>query len=202
MICLMMNKPRGYLTALSDERQATVADLLPEEYKGAGIFPIGRLDKDTEGLLLFTDDGGLCHRLLSPESGISKSYFFVSLGALSEEDRVAIEKGVRIYKNSDFVTAPASVEILSHLKVTEASEYLSGEDQRLLKRRTPATVTVGRVTVSEGKKHQVRRMVGSRGGRVLFLRRISFAGLSLDPGLPLGAVRPLTEDEIALLKTQ
>ncbi len=194
----MFNKPRGCISACSDVRHSTVMDHFPEELR-ADIFPVGRLDKDTEGLLIMTDDGSLAHRLMSPEFEVEKRYFFIALGTLCEESVARIESGIRIYKGSDFVTSPARLEIVGTAELSEVSEYLSDIDKKLLKRRSPKPTVSGYVTVTEGKKHQVRRMLGGVGCRVLYLRRVSVGGVSLDPSLSVGEYRELTSAELLKL---
>ena len=168
--CLVMNKPSGILTAAEDSRARTVMNLLPALYTSLGCMPVGRLDKDTTGLLLFTTDGQLAHRLISPKNHVDKVYIAQVEGELDESDIAAFENGIPL---KDFTAMPAKLEILS-----------------------PGT---GRVTVREGKYHQVKRMFGARGKPVTSLRRISFGPLELDEALPEGGWRELTEEEIALL---
>ena len=195
----MMNKERGYLTARVDARSKTVMDSFPPEDKKA-LFPIGRLDKDTEGLLLITDDGTLFQRLTSPDSKIAKTYYFVAIGEISDEEAAKIESGVKIYANRDFVTSPARVRIESRKTLSDFMEFLSEEDTRLAKRKTTLPAISGTVEITEGKKHQVRRMIGHAGCRVVYLKRIKIGNLPLDESIPLGSFRPLTEDEVMLLK--
>lgn len=190
----MLNKPRGLLSARRDARVGAVMDLFPEADRDI-LFPVGRLDKDTEGLLLITDDGDFCHRLLTPENKVAKTYLFLALGTLTEEIVREIESGVSIYRSGDFVTSPSKVEILSNPHLSEYAHLLSEEDKKLL-RKGDYVATLGRVTVTEGKKHQVRRMIGYAGCRVLYLKRLSIGGLTLDAELGAGEYRPLTEKEI------
>ena len=167
---LMLHKPAGLLTATTDARQKTVMDLLPEELKRRALGPVGRLDKDVTGLLLLTDDGQLAHRLISPKWTVEKVYLARVEGALDAADIQAFQAGIAL---SDFTARPARLEILEP--------------------------DLGRLTLTEGKFHQVKRMFAARGKPVLRLHRESVGGMSLDPALECGKFRPLTaEEEIAL----
>ncbi len=174
-IYLMLNKPRGYISATWDARQPVVLDLVPEEYLHFEPFPVGRLDIDTEGLCLLTNDGQLAHRLLSPKSHIPKTYFAVIDGEVTDEDIKAFKKGVTL--DDGYVTKSAELEILE-----------SG------------TVSQIQVTITEGKFHQVKRMFEAVGKRVTYLKRLSMNRLCLDESLEIGDIRELTEDELALLE--
>ena len=169
-VYVMLNKPAGLLTATEDRRQRTVLDLLPEHLRRRGLFPVGRLDRDTTGLLLLTDNGPLAHRLLSPKRHVDKVYLARVEGALDTADIQAFQAGIAL---SDFTARPARLEILEP--------------------------DLGRLTITEGKFHQVKRMFAARGKPVLRLHRESVGGVSLDPALECGKFRPLTaEEEIAL----
>lgn len=168
---LMMNKPAGVLTAASDARRLTVQELLPKEYTAIGCMPVGRLDLDTEGLLLFTTDGALAHRLLSPKRHVEKEYIADVDAPLSGADIVAFAEGIPL---GDFTAMPAGLAIL------------------------PGG-TRAKVTVCEGKFHQVKRMFEARGKRVTHLARVAFGGISLDPALGPGEYRELTDEELARL---
>ena len=167
---VMLHKPAGVLTAREDNRQQTVMDLLPKEYEALGCMPVGRLDKDTAGILILTTDGELAHRLLSPRRHVDKVYEARVEGTLTEADAAAFLSGIEL---KDFTCLPARLEILpDHW---------------------------GRVTVQEGKYHQVKRMFGARGKPVRELRRLSFGPLILDAGLAPGQYRELTGEEEAEL---
>ena len=174
---VMMHKPAGVLTAARDPRQMTVMDLLPAEYRSMGCMPVGRLDKDTTGVLFFTCDGELNHRLLSPGRHVDKRYRVIAEGRMDAGDIELFAQGIPL---GDFDAQPAKLEIL---RVTE----------------TPET-TLAEVTISEGKFHQVKRMFGAAGHEVLQLHRRSFGPLELDPELPEGAWRELTADELRVLR--
>ena len=194
----MFNKPAGCITARRDERHKTVMEYFPEELCDL-LFPVGRLDKDTEGLLIFTNDGEFNYRILSPESEVPKTYFFWVMGSPSAEEIENIEAGVKIYKNQEFETSPSKIEILKAGTLGEIKELLTGEALKLAVRKPTLSVTSGYITITEGKKHQVRRMLRSVGCRVVYLKRIKMGELPLDEGLPKGAYRPLTEEELRLL---
>lgn len=168
---VMLHKPAGVLTATEDRRQETVLDLLPPELRRRGLSPVGRLDKDTEGLLLLTNDGQLAHRLLSPKSHVDKVYYARVDGALEPGDIAAFAEGMTLGDGLECL--PAGLEILSP---TEAL-----------------------VTLHEGKFHQVKRMLAARGKPVLYLKRLSMGRLRLDPALAPGAWRMLTEEERSAL---
>lgn len=167
---VMLHKPAGLLTAARDRRQQTVMDLLPGEYAAVGCMPVGRLDKDTTGLLLLTCDGELNHRLLAPARHVDKTYFARVSGTLGEDAVRAFASGLHL---SDFDAAPARLEII-----------------------TPDTA---RVTIHEGRFHQVKRMFEAVGCTVVTLHRERFGPLCLDASLSSGAWRELTRDEAAAL---
>ncbi len=195
----MFNKPVGCITARRDERQVTVMDYFPAEKRDT-LFPVGRLDKDTEGFLLVTDDGELCYRLLRPEHHIPKTYFFIALGELSEAERDIIEGGVKIYKNSELTTAPAKLFDVKMLTYADIKDYLPEKEKHQLQRRAALPAASGFITITEGKKHQVRRMLRHVGCKIIYLKRIKMGELSLDEKLSLGEYRPLTEQELEILK--
>ena len=170
-IVLMLNKPAGFVTATEDATERTVMELLPIEYKHFDLKPVGRLDKATEGLLLFTNDGDLLHRLISPKKEVPKIYYARHEGEATAEDVEAFSSGLTLRDGT--VCLPATLEPLG------AGESL--------------------ITVCEGKYHQVRRMMASRGMTVLYLERRREGALELGD-LPRGQVRELTEAEIAALE--
>ena len=171
---VMMHKPAGLLTAARDRKQPTVMDLLPPVYAAIGCMPVGRLDKDTTGLLLLTCDGEMNHRLLAPGRHVDKTYLAEVDGPLTEVEVGAFARGLTL---SDFTAAPAQLEILS-----------SGER------------SLARVTVHEGKFHQVKRMFSAVGREVTQLHRERFGSLRLDKALAPGAWRELTEEELRALR--
>ena len=175
-IYLMMNKPQGVVSATFDNYDETVIDLLRPEHQLFSPFPIGRLDKDTVGLLLITNDGELNHRLISPKWHVDKVYFAKINKEVNEEDITAFKDGVIL--DDDYKCMPSTLEILK-----------SDEDGAEVK-----------VILQEGKFHQVKRMFKSRNKEVVFLKRIIFAGLPLDDSLEEGSYRELIVEELDVLK--
>lgn len=168
---VMLHKPAGVLTATEDRKQPTVLDLLPPELRRIGLAPVGRLDKDTEGLLLLTNDGELAHRLLSPKYHVDKRYLARVDGELSATDAEAFACGMTLGDGLECL--PAGLEVL------------------------PDRVCI--VTLREGKFHQVKRMLAARGAPVLYLKRLSMGPLTLDDSLAAGAYRLLRAEEILAL---
>lgn len=176
-IYLMMNKPQGLVSSTDDPLTRTVIDLLSEEYLIYRPFPVGRLDKDTEGLLMISNDGKLAHELLSPKKGVNKKYYVEVDGYIEESNIEDFKKGVIL--EDGYKTLPADLEIIKGDIISKA--YL---------------------TIQEGKYHQVKRMFESLGMKVIFLKRISMGPLELDETLELGQYRELTEEEINTLKNR
>lgn len=173
-VYLMLNKPAGVVSSTDEPGQPTVLDLLGEELRGLGIFPAGRLDKDTEGLLLLTNDGPLAHRLLAPKSHVDKVYYVEVDGVLGQDDVMAAQEGIALGDGT--MCLPADMELLSR-----NSAY---------------------ITLREGKYHQVKRMMASRGKPVAYLKRVRFGPLTLDERLPKGGWRPLTREELEAVVRQ
>ncbi len=173
---IMVDKPAGILTATEDGRGQTVIDLLPREWRGVGLGPVGRLDKDTTGLVLLTTDGQLAHRLISPRWEQDKRYVARVEGRVGEREAARMAEGIPL---KDFTCKPAMLTVLE-----------AGDDESLCE-----------VTVTEGKYHQVKRMFGALAHPVLSLRRLSVAGIGLDPALGSGGWRELTAEERAHLYT-
>ena len=194
----MLNKPRGLLSACADERCGTVLSCIDENER-EGLFHVGRLDKDTEGMLILTDDGALCHRLMHPDNEVKKTYYFLCRGILTDEKISLLESGVRIYKNEENLTRPASIRIISTQPIEDVIHLLNDIDRKRVRGKSHPT-TIGTITVSEGKKHQVRRMLRGVDCYVYYLRRIKIGALSLDESLKIGEYRPLSDTEISLLK--
>jgi 16S rRNA pseudouridine516 synthase len=174
-IYLMMNKPQGVLSATEDSVGETVIDLLELGDQVYEPFPVGRLDKDTEGLLLITNDGQLAHKLLSPKKHVPKTYFAVIDQEVTEEDVKAFAEGVTL--DDGYETKPGELKILK-----------SGIRSDI------------ELTITEGKFHQVKRMFEAVGKKVIYLKRISMGPLPLDETLELGEYRELTDEEVELLK--
>lgn len=170
---LMLHKPAGLVSATEDPRQKTVLELLPDHLRRVGLFPAGRLDRDTEGLLLLTNDGSLAHDLLAPRSHVDKRYFVRVAGRLSGEDSMAFAAGLRL--DDGLVCLPAGLELLE------------APDEAI-------------VTLREGKYHQIKRMLAYLGKPVVYLKRLTMGPLKLDPALAPGEWRPLTEAERTALE--
>lgn len=171
---LMMDKPAGVVTATEDRQQKTVLDLLPDKWKGLDLFPVGRLDKDTTGLLLLTDDGDFAHRVISPKSAVEKRYYAEVEGEPDEQDAAAFAAGLTLRDGTRCL--PAALEPL-------------GQGRCI-------------VRVTEGKYHQVKRMLASRGKPVKSLRRLSIGALELDESLGPGGVRELSQEDLCSLLNQ
>ena len=171
----MLHKPAGVVSATEDKREKTVLDLLKSEDRRDGIFPVGRLDKDTEGFLLLTDDGDLAHRLLSPRKHVDKTYYAKIAGSVTEAHIERFREGLDI--GDEKKTLPAMLEILA--SKTETSEI--------------------RITIHEGRFHQVKRMFEAVGCKVTYLKRLSMGAVALDETLAPGDYRPLNEKERELL---
>lgn len=173
----MLNKPAGVISASEDDREPTVVDLITE-LKRKDLFPVGRLDRDTEGLLLITNDGALAHSLLSPKHHVDKVYYAKVSGILSGSDVDLFRDGLVLTDGLECL--PAELEILS----VSDEEYTSE----------------AQITIREGKFHQIKRMFSSIGAEVIYLKRLSMGPLTLDPDLAPGEYRRLTTDEVASIK--
>lgn len=173
----MLNKPAGVISATKDNLDKTVLDLLDKDC-GKDLFPVGRLDKDTEGFLLITNDGELSHNLLSPKKHIDKKYYVECSGKFDADKQKALESGIDI--GDDKPTLPAKVELL-----------FSDDDSYKIN-----------LTITEGRFHQVKRMIEAIGGQVTYLKRLSMGRVELDNSLEKGKYRELTEDEVIALKTR
>jgi 16S rRNA pseudouridine516 synthase len=172
----MLNKPAGVISATEDQSCQTVVDLIKDK-KRKDLFPVGRLDKDTEGLLLITNDGALAHRLLSPKKHVDKCYFARICGKVTEEDVRSFEKGVNIgSQEQPEITMPGKLEIITSDDISKI-----------------------RLTIQEGKFHQVKRMFQAVGKEVIYLKRLRMGTLILDENLGIGEYRPLTKEELEKL---
>ncbi|WP_286149734.1 pseudouridine synthase [Romboutsia ilealis] len=174
-IYIMLNKPDGYISATFDKHDPIVLDLIDSSYLVFEPFPVGRLDKDTEGLLVLTNDGQLSHRVLSPKKHVPKTYYAKIQGKVTEEDILAFEKGVIL--DDGYETMPSQLKILKSDDISEIE-----------------------LTIHEGKFHQVKRMFESVDKKVVYLKRISMGKLKLDESLELGEYRELTEEEVKLIE--
>ena len=174
-VYIMMNKPKGVVSATEDNLHKTVLDLIDPFYFKKGVFPVGRLDIDTHGLLLLTNDGELAHRLLSPKKHVTKIYQARVEGVMTAEDAAAFEKGIVLSDGTECM--PARLDILS-----------TAQDESIVQ-----------IHLKEGKFHQVKRMVKACGRTVVDLQRLTMVPLKLDESLALGESRPLTEEELQSL---
>ena len=172
---VMLNKPEGYVSATDDKSLPYVTELLPEELRRRELFPVGRLDKDTVGLMILTNNGVLAHSLLSPKHHVEKEYYFTAAEPLKAGAEEQFKNGVTL---ADGYECKSAGLVLS-------------EDRR-----------EGRITLTEGKYHQIKRMIAAQGNRVTSLERISFGNIVLDRSLARGEWRYLTEDEISILENQ
>ncbi len=170
-IYIMMNKPAGVVSATEDKRDKTVIDILPDDLKRRGLFPAGRLDKDTEGLLIITNDGDFAHRMLSPKKHVEKRYIAIVDGEINSETIKRFEQGIEL--SDGYNCMPAKLE-------------LTAKNDK----------NVGMVTICEGKFHQVKRMFAACGLNIVHLQRISIGNLYLDSNLPIGDCKSLTNLEI------
>ncbi|WP_297427603.1 pseudouridine synthase [Clostridium sp.] len=191
----MFNKPSGYITARTDKNHKTVFDFF-DSVNMDGIFHVGRLDKDTEGLLLFTNDGEFEHKVMYPEKHVEKTYFFWALGYLYKEDMNKLEQGIYIGQG-EILTKPAKIEVekfgmYKDLKHEIGIDNLNNIDSN----RYNQPVVSGYLTISEGRKHQVKRMLKAVGCYVVYLKRVSIGGLALDETLKKGQYRTLTDAEM------
>lgn len=174
-IYLMMNKPQGVVSATEDNYDKTVVDLLEEKEKFYSPFPVGRLDKDTEGLLILTNDGKLNHNLLSPKKHVDKTYYAEVEGEVTEEDVKLFSEGI-LLTNENYTTLPADLKIIEARQKSKCY-----------------------ITIREGKFHQVKRMFLAVGKEVKYLKRISMGAINLDETLELGEYRHLTKEELEQL---
>ena len=168
----MLNKPAGLITATEDKRQETVLDLFPEGMRRR-LFPVGRLDKDTVGLLIITDDGELDHELMAPSHHVDKRYLLHTDAPMTEEDAEAFRKGLVLNDGTAFKGAELEID--------------PEDDKKAV------------ITITEGKYHQIKRMLQARGKQVIYLKRLSVGALELDPELAEGAYRELSEEELQIL---
>lgn len=175
---IMLNKPKGVVSASEDKRDKTVVDILPDELKRKNLFPAGRLDKDTTGFSLITDDGDFAHRILSPARHVDKTYI------AEVSDKIDFEKAKKAFAEG-VVLADGTVLLSAHL------ELLENSDKQVFK-----------VIIKEGKYHQIKRMFAYLGTTVVELKRIAIGGLPLDPDLPEGEARLITENELKMIDEQ
>lgn len=172
---VMLNKPTGYVSATDDKSLPYVTELLPEELRRRELFPVGRLDRDTVGLMILTNNGPLAHSLLSPKHHVKKEYYFTAAEPLDADAERDFREGITLADGYE----------------CKSAELYLADNRR-----------EGRIVLTEGKYHQIKRMIASRNNRVTSLERTSFGGISLDPALDRGEWRYLTDEEIAFLEKQ
>lgn len=172
---VMLNKPTGYVSATDDKSLPYVTELLPDELRRRELFPVGRLDRDTVGLMILTNNGPLAHSLLSPKNHVRKEYYFTSAEPLDRDAERDFQSGITLADGYE----------------CKSAELYLADNRR-----------EGRIVLTEGKYHQIKRMIASRDNRVTSLERISFGGICLDPSLDRGEWRFLTDEEIKLLESQ
>lgn len=199
LVYYMFNKPKGCITARKDPVHKTVMDYFPEELKEA-IFPVGRLDKDTTGLLLFTNDGQFDQYLMHPKHHVNKTYYFWVYGEINEDKLNALRQGVNIGRGEEIISKPCEIEITRYGKYSEFKEEMKLEGcEEVGHNALLQMVGNGYITISEGKKHQVKRMFRAIGCYVVLLKRTSICDVKLDSGLREGEYRELTREEVARL---
>ncbi len=194
----MFNKPKGCVTAKHDIVSKTVMEYFPKDIRES-LHPSGRLDKDTEGFLIITDDGMFTHELMQPKSHVAKTYFFYAIGFLTEEKITAIARGVSM-KGRDIPALPAEIRLLSEGVITDIADILPEAKRERLLKYPGQKIFSGTITVVEGKNHQVKRMMRSIGCCIVYLKRINIGGVPLDEKLAPGEYRELTVEELARLK--
>lgn len=187
----MLNKPEGVVSAVTDLRDKTVIDLIKEERK-KGLFPIGRLDKDTVGLLIITNDGPLEHKLLSPKKHVDKTYFAKVSGKVTEKEIEIFSEGLKV--DEEFTALPAKLEVLAYAEADEAERNVNGDGAAF------HGISEVEITIHEGKFHQIKRMFAAVGMEVIYLKRLSMGPIRLDEALAEGEYRRLTQEEVECLK--
>lgn len=191
----MLNKPGGVVTATRDKYSKTVMDCFPEEIR-EGLFPVGRLDRDTEGLLIITDDGDFAFRMLRPEFGIAKRYFFRAFGEIDEEKIKKLEEGAALYGNGEKAKPAFLSDII--LSTVEHDSGFIPEEYRAHALKNPKGKTFSAViTVTEGKRHEVKLLLKSIGCRIFYLQRIAMGKFLLDTVLKPGEFRKFTPEEVS-----
>lgn len=194
----MFHKPAGCITARTDESKKTVLDYFAE-INTASLFPVGRLDKDTEGLLLLTNDGIFDHWLMNPNNHIEKKYFFWALGSLSKEDQIKLEAGISIGEDEK-ITKPAKLELVKSGQYEELKDEIDSPIIHQVKMNpVDQPVVAGYLTISEGRKHQVKRMLKAVGCYIIYLKRVEIGEVMLDESLGKGQYRVLTKEELISL---
>ncbi len=189
----MFHKPQGCVTARSDAVHRTVMDYFPPELRQV-LHPVGRLDKNTSGLLLLTDDGDLDLRIMQPGKHVPKTYFFYALGSMDAEKQRRLEEGIAL---AGFTTRRAVFHLERTYRIRELEAFMPPERRERYLRNPEGAAFAGTLTVCEGKKHEVKRMLEAVMCRVIYLRRDRIGSVSLDPALEPGQFRELTAEELA-----
>lgn len=191
----MFHKPAGYITARKDEKEKTVLDFF-QEFNNNGLFPVGRLDKDTEGLLFITNDGVFNHEVMYPEKHVDKTYFFWAFGELNKDKMDRLIEGVHL-ENAEILVKASKVEIDKQGLFYELQAQIEGNGyEKVKKNREIQPVVSGFITISQGCKHQVKRMLKAVGCYIVYLKRVSIGKVTLDETLEKGSYRALTKEEI------
>jgi len=194
----MFNKPQGCITARRDARHKTVMEYFPLEIRDT-FHPVGRLDKNTEGLLVITNDGMLTKKLCDPQEGTKKQYFLWAIGEMTEEKIRRIEKGISI-KHREEPCLEAEIKVKDRDFLYNIKGFFSEEHREKLMKNKNLPVFSCYITITEGKKHQVKRMMKATGCTVVYLKRVKIGNLYLDEGLMPGEYREMTSDEIKELE--
>ena len=195
MLYYMFNKPQGCVTARSDAVHKTVMDYFSPEL-AEKLHPVGRLDKDTCGLLILTDDGNLDFRIMQPDKHISKTYFFYAIGDINSEKIQRLEQGIAM---ADFTTRSAVFTFEREYRIRELEAFMPAERRERYMKNPDGKAFSAYLTICEGKKHEVKRMLEAVGCRIFYLRRDRIGGLSLDNSLKAGEYRRLTASEVDML---
>ena len=198
MLYYMLNKPGGCITARKDISHKTVMDYFPENMREI-LHPVGRLDMDTTGLLIFTDDGKLDMEIMQPENHVPKKYFFRAIGTMDEVRAKKVESGVLLTGQTE-LTKPAVLEVQNTDKIINIIDHIPQRFRQKMSKNPDIPVFSGYLTITEGRKHQVKRMLRAVGCCVVSLKRVAVGSLFLDESLKPGEYRELTANELTLLK--
>ena len=196
MLYYMFNKPQHCVTARSDAVHKTVMDYFPAEL-AAKLHPVGRLDMDTCGLLILTDDGDLDFKIMQPDRHISKTYFFYAIGDVDDDKKHMLENGIPMV---GFTTGKAEFRLIQKYRIRELEKFMPVRRRDKYMKKPDGSAFSATLTIHEGKKHEVKRMLEAVGCRIFYLRRESIGGLVLDPSLKEGEYRQLTADELETLR--
>lgn len=186
----IFHKPAGCVTALRDEKETTILAYLGALDMGR-LRPVGRLDRDTEGLLILTDDGAYNQRMTHPEAGVEKEYFFWALGSFTPEKEQKLSQGARLAGKEPVTARPARITVSRACRLDEIQDFIKGKNRaRILKNRPDTPVFSGHITVTEGRKHEVKRLLKSIGCCCVYLKRVRMGDVVLPGDLAPGQVRP------------